>query len=307
MFNTIATDVGERMQYVAHKFNDTTMRFLLTYPGFLKPDVLSAATKAVIDRVDVLHASFVAKKSVPHWKINAQYETADYFTFEKVSQQPMERAKEIAVQPVEHAGKCQIRVALVEGTDGCIVVVRISHLISDGSDGVYLLNKLAESYRLIRQKGSADGLEVKHGNRSAVCTYSELGMKERLSLMKTPFSGVKTDYPFERPEAHGECCMLYTTIPAPVLDAARKKAKEEGASVNDLLMTACCRSYARATKRQGIMSLSSMIDLRRHCKNGRSEGLSNMSGALSTVLEVIPGSSFTEDLRIIARQTKEEK
>ena len=50
-----------------------------------------------------------------------------------------------------------------------------------------------------------------------------------------------------------------------------------------------------------------MVDLRQHCKGGVSEGLSNLSGGLSTTLEYVPGSSFADDLTEIARQTAEAK
>ena len=55
------------------------------------------------------------------------------------------------------------------------------------------------------------------------------------------------------------------------------------------------------------MSVSGMVDLRQHCKDGVSEGLANMSGGLSTTLEYVPGSSFVECLVAIARQTAEGK
>ena len=52
--HNINAGVGERMQYLAHEYNDTTIRFVLHYPGFLNPDILCAATAAVIEEVDVL-------------------------------------------------------------------------------------------------------------------------------------------------------------------------------------------------------------------------------------------------------------
>ena len=122
-----------------------------------------------------------------------------------------------------------------------------------------------------------------------------------------PFNGIKTDYPFADAAAHGPLRMLRCTISSEILEAARLKAKAAGATVNDLLLTACYCSYAETTGREGAMSISGMIDLRQHCKGGVSEGLSNMSGALSTKLEYIPGSTFEQNLKIISNQTNEAK
>lgn len=200
-----------------------------------------------------------------------------------------------------------MHVTQVNGSDSCAVVIRISHLVADGSDGKYLINKLAECYRMIEHTGSADGLDIKNGNRSALCIYNEISKKDLLSLMKTPFSGIKTSYPFASPNEHGIHRMLDLTIPSGIISAAKEKAKSHGASVNDLLLTACYRSYAKTLNYRGKMSINSMIDLRQHCKDGVSEGLSNMSGGLSTVLEYTDGSSFASDLKIISDQTSAAK
>lgn len=38
---------GERAQYLPHKSNDTTIRFVLNYPGPVDPDILSPVKKPV--------------------------------------------------------------------------------------------------------------------------------------------------------------------------------------------------------------------------------------------------------------------
>ena len=206
-----------------------------------------------------------------------------------------------------HKDQCQLQVTLVEGSKSCAVLVRISHLVVDGSDGKYLLNKLAESYRIIEEKQNSKEWKVKDGSRSSMNAYNDLGIRELLSLIKLPFNGVKTEYPFVSPTAHGPLRILRCTIPADMLSKARLKAKALDASVNDLLLTACYRSYAKTTGQEGEMRVAGMMDLRQHCKDGTSEGLSNMSGGLSTTLNYESGSSFTQNLAEIASQTKAEK
>ena len=72
--------VGERMQYLAHKYNDTTIRFILRYPGLLSSEILCIAADAVINKVDVLHSSFIANSQTCHWRVNADYQISDYFS-----------------------------------------------------------------------------------------------------------------------------------------------------------------------------------------------------------------------------------
>ena len=305
--HNINAGVGERMQYLAHKYNDTTIRFILHYPGFLSPDILCAATAAVIEEVDVLHASFIANSQSCHWRVNADYKVSDYFSILECDGDPVKIACGLAVQPVGHKDQCQFQITLVNGSESCAVLVRISHLVVDGSDGKYLLNKLAESYRIIEEDRDIAELVVKGGSRSAMNAYKELGLQEMKSLFKMPFSGVKTIYPFTDPKEHGALRMLRVTIPAETLGQARMKAKTVGASVNDLLLTACYRSYAKTNHLEGSISVSGMVDLRQHCKDGTSEGLANMSGGLSTTLEYVSCATFTDNLTEITRQTTEAK
>jgi len=303
MIHAISADVGECMQYLAHKYNDTTIRFILKYPGPLDPNILCSAAQAVIGNVDVLHASFIAKTNSAHWRVNAEYDVSDYFSLVDCDGDPAKYAEKIALEPVAHKAKCQLHVTQINGGDGCVIVVRISHLVVDGSDGKYLLNKLAESYRLIEETGTAEHLTVKNGSRSAMCTYKELSREELRSLMKKPFNGVKTEYPFASPDARGSRQMLHCTIPEDMLLAARQKAKHQGATVNDLMLTACCRSFTKNTNRKGTISISSMMDLRKHCKNGVSEGLANMSGGMSITLDYSEESDFEADLKNVVEQT----
>ena len=307
MANTIPAGVGERMQYLAHKFNDTTIRFILHYPGILDPDTLCAATGAVVASVDVLHSSFIANSQTCHWRINRNYTISDYFALCRCDGDPVKVASHLALQPVEHKDHCQFQVTLIQGNESSAVLVRISHLVVDGSDGKYLLNKLAESYRILEEHRNCASLDVKDGNRSAMVAYNHLGIREITSLFKMPITGVKTTYPFANPNDHGPLRMLRCTIPAELLGKARLKAKASGASVNDLLLTACYRSYAKTTGKYGPMSISGMMDLRQHCKDGVSEGLANMSGGLSTTLNYETDSSFSQNLADIANQTREGK
>lgn len=178
MHKTISAGVGERLQYIAHRYNDNTIRFVLSYPGFLDPDTLCAAARAVIGSVDVLHASYAAKGRRSYWRVCTDYRISDFFALAECEGDPMKVAGSIALQPIEHTGSCQMQVTLINGSDGCAVVVRISHLVVDGSDGKYLLNKLAESYRLIEQTGGASDLHIKNASDVASAAGSGQGLQQ---------------------------------------------------------------------------------------------------------------------------------
>lgn len=126
--------------------------------------------------------------------------------------------------------------------------------------------------------------------------------------MHNPTTGIKCPFPYPTQEA-GEKRMAYRIIPAEVMNAARIRAKRAGATANDLLLAACYAAYAACPGVDASMPLSvmSMMDLRRHCPGGDSEGLSNLSGALPTSLPDGIPTDFDTLLSTIAAQTQKEK
>lgn len=295
---------GERAQYLVHEFNDNTIRFVLNYRGLVQPEILCEATKALVESVDILHGTFFYDGVSAYWHINENVDQNLYFQYVPTAGDPRGTAYALAVLPVYPGDKVQMRCTLVQSSMESSVVLCISHLCVDGSDGKYLLGKLTEAYDLILENGSADGLEIKNGSRSPEKAYEKLGFKDKKSLLTNPLSTVEMKFPYPSEEL-GMVRMVHKNIPAEIMGAARKRGKQTGATVNDLLLTACYHAYAalQEVDASAAMSLTSMIDLRRHCKDGESEGLCNMSGALPTTLQNGICDTFEATLAEVVQQT----
>lgn len=295
---------GERAQYLLREHNDNTIRFVLEYPGIVDAEILSDAARALVMSVDVLHGTFFSDGTMAYWHINENLDQSSYFHHIAVAGDPGVTAESLALLPVYPEDRAQMYVTLVQSDTASAVVVRISHLVTDGGDGKYLLGKLAEAYNLIAQTGSAQGLEVKNGSRKPEQVYEKFSTKDMMAMLGNPLSAVKTEYPYPSQEP-GMIRLTKRAIPAERMTAARKKAKESGATANDLLLAALYRAYAQmeGVDAQSPMSVTSMMDLRRHCVDGESEGLCNMSGSLPTSLENGACGTFGETLAVIAEQT----
>ena len=295
---------GERAQFLLRDYNDNTIRFVLNYPGMVDPDILRKAVKAVVDRVDVLHGTFFSDGTMAYWHINEDVGETNYFHYVETEGDPARTAASLSLLPVYPEDKAQMYVTLVQSGEKSSVVIRLSHLVVDGGDGKYLIGKLAEAYNMILETGTADALIVKDGSRAPEKVYEKLSLSDMKELFGNPLSSVETAYPYPNAEP-GMARVTGRVIPAAVMSAARKKAKAVGASANDLLITAFYHAFAAM---EGVdasrpMSVSSMMDLRRHCVNGDSEGLCNMSGAMPTTLKNGCTGSFEDTLAEIVRQT----
>lgn len=291
------------MQYLAHDYNDNTIRFILHYPGIVDADILCKATKMLVDSVDILHGTFSANTMGAHWNINAEYEESSYFQFIETEGNPMVTACSLSLLPIIPEGKTQLRCSLVQSKTESAVVFNVSHLCVDGGDGKYLLGKLAEAYEIIYKKQHMC-LNVKNGSRAPEQIYGDISLKEYISLLKNPIPGVKSEIAFATDDP-GHICMMRVQISSEIMEKARNRAKAANATVNDLLLAATYHAYARMPEvsPNQPMSIMSMIDLRRHCKNGESEGLCNMSGSFPTVLHDGIGKEFADTLSMVAKQT----
>lgn len=299
---------GERAQYMLHEYNDNTIRFVLNYPGQVDPDILRLATKQIVEGADILHGTFCSDALSTYWNINEKVSDINYFQYVRTAGDPAVTAYSLSLLPIAPDGKVQLRTTLVQSDTASSVVVCISHLCVDGGDGKYLLGKLIEAYNLLLQEGTADRLEIKSGSRAPEQVYENLNFKEFMSLLNNPLSSVNTAYPYPSKDA-GMARIVHREIPASVMAEARRKAKESNATVNDLLVAAFYQAYASMPEvdETAAMSVTSMMDLRRHCKNGESEGLCNMSGSLPTTLEHGVREEFCDTLAEVTAQTRAAK
>ena len=296
---------GEKFQYLVHDFNDTTIRFVLNYEGHVDPCLLEQAVRAVVFSVDVLHGSFAVEKGHALWRIYDDIPQQAYFRHIPVEHNARESGYAQALHSVTAEEPVKLRCTLVQDSFVSSLVLCVSHLVADGGDGKYLLEKITEAYNLLAQTGTTDALEVKNGNRSPELLYAGLSKKEQLNLWHNPMPGTKNEFPFPD-AAPGTPRMIRRVIPRELMTAAREKARLSGLTANDLILAACYQAFAAVpevdeTKPIGV---TAMMDLRKHCPGGDSEGLTNMAGSLKTVMPEGVTGSFGETLAEIGRQTR---
>lgn len=296
---------GERSQYLVHDFNDVTVRFVLGYGGAVDAEILRNAVKAVLYSVDVLHGAFLVEKNRPYWRIYEEIPEELFFRHIRTDTDPMEMACQQAMIPVKPGEPVKLRCTLVECGERCAVVLCVSHTVADGGDARYLLGKVVDAYNRILETGTAEGLAVKNGSRSPEQLYANLSKKDQRKLWKNPMPGTKNVFPFVD-QGPGIPRMVRRVIPRRVMERSRERAKQDALTANDLILAACYQAFAEAdgVDRTKPISITAMMDLRKHCPGGDSEGLSNMAGSLKTVLWDGVTGSFCETLAEIGRQTR---
>lgn len=298
---------AEKAQYLVHEQNDTTVRFAVRYPGKISPEFMEEAVKTVVLGIDVLHASFKPRAVEAVWVVHEEVAPEDYFALVETTEDVMAVAEKILVKPVLPEDNAQPHGTLIQGAEDCVLVVRISHYVADGGDGKYLLEKLVEAYNLIAEERNTEKLALKNGSRSVFQVYKGLSFKEFTSAIKPTMSTEKTVFPFPE-EDSGYPQMVRKTLDNTLMQEIKVYRKKKNVTINDILLTAYSRAYVRlpGVDVRRPVNIMSMVDLRL-CKGGDSEGISNMAGSMSTVVQMEEGESFEETLKKIAEQTQRQK
>lgn len=299
------TEVGDQTQYLAHEFNDNTIRFVVKYPVPVDPRKLADAVKILVQRLTILHSSFNVGILGTKWIVNKTYEADNLTIASEVSGDVLSAARQAALHPIDFSGEVQIRCFLFYNEAESALTFLVGHMCADGRDAAYLLKKLTEIYNSLSAGESGDGVILKSGSRSINQCYA--GDSEMLSfdidrIVSGKSHEIKSAYRFLNEDA-GTPCMAECTVSGESVARCRKLA--ENATVNDVILAAYYRAYVRQMELSfdAPVGIASMMDLRRYIPEGDSAGVANFSGPISTSLPDGIGPDFQNTLSEVSRQT----
>ncbi|MCI8926658.1 MAG: hypothetical protein HFI96_02925 [Lachnospiraceae bacterium] len=299
------TEVGDQTQYLTRKFNDSTIRFILKYPCLLDGHLLSQAAQILVQRLTILHSSFHADLLGTRWITRKDYETDSLTVIEEIQGDVMDAAREAALHSIDYAGETQIRCYLFQNGSESALVFLVGHMCADGRDAAYLMKKLVEIYNSLLAGNSGQEVELKSGSRSVKqCRREdfEIFRHEFHKAQSGHRAAIKSEWHFAT-EGEGEPCLVQCLIPKETISSCRRLT--EGSSVNDVILAAYYRAYARqmALSEKTPVSIASMMDLRKYIPEGDSQGVANLSGPLNTSLPQGVGPDFSHTLRHVTQQT----
>ena len=280
----IKAEMRDRMQFLFRNYYDRMIHFYLKFQSPLDFKALSKAYKYIVDRVGVLHSSFVNNPITPYWKVNYDYSEEDIIVF-KQSDDPQKDAFEFLTQEISVKEKVQIKAALIRGADGSDTLVQVlNHMCMDGPDTKEFLMLVQKAYAQI-MAGQEPDVEVKNGDRShyqCYSLYNEEEKKKALGLYKN-VSMVKHQIKFpytKKDKKKDRSRILRRVIDTEKFARLKDMSKRAGVTLNDVLLVAYMRSLYRACNipDEQNVSVPCMVDLRRHIKGGKSFGFSNHIG-----------------------------
>lgn len=288
--------------------------------GKLDFEKLAKAVKLSVDEEPVLGCRFV-ESNPPYWK-RAENTDEGKFTSMESTDKPDTALKRFLDSPLDMDKDLQLKVRLIRSGDYDTLCVKINHICVDGAGAKEYLQILARIYsRLAGGEGDYVPTPRIGGRTDQDRLLKELGIGGPLTnlnrLAKDP--GIFKDsldpqylaprgvWPYPTLQ-RGSNSTRYSVakLPEGHVDILYLYAKERGATINDLLLTAFYRAMFRISRPlYGIpMDVSSTMDLRRYLPDRKTVALRNFSGGFFTKLARIKGEPFEETLARVVRITK---
>ena len=308
----LKAEMWDKVQYIFRNYYDGMIHCAIVYRGKVDETLLRRAIKLVVDKVDVLHSSFVAHPIDPYWRVNDDYTEEEMLdvVYGDVSH---EKIEELLVRHVDYRGKLQFKATLVkESGDKSVLCFVINHICCDGRDFIRLMGEICAAYRSLALYGAYKS-DIASGSRGAEQIYRDLPehVRKKARRLYKNISGtdIKTKFPFEQETEADKPHIARAKLSADVMSALKVRGKAEGYTVNDIYLAA----YFRAVKAFCSLSedcpaeITSMLDMRRYLKDGKTEGLTNLTSYMQCKLLSGIGRDMTDTLTRVAEALAPQK
>jgi len=304
----LPAELYDKVNYMCRRWMDRIARFEIEYDFIPNIRVLKTVLLCLIESAPVLHSKFIDNHIKPYWKVS-DYHIDDIFSVREAKD--MQRcADDFLLQDIPVKSNVQIKIALFFCEGKCRLCFIFNHMCMDGGGLKTFLNDLFRGYDSYIKNGTVD---VFHSDksRSHERVYDDMSEADRKKAQKL-FAAVsakdKHMLAFTNSNETDKKIFVRKKIAADIFEPARLKAKEYGATANDLI----CAAYIRAfydvsgcdeTERVGI---SSAVDLRRYMKHPENIGYTNHTAFTPCVVEA-KGKTMSDTLKSVTQSTAEAK
>ncbi|WP_010245556.1 condensation domain-containing protein [Acetivibrio cellulolyticus] len=294
-----STDV---MPAYAHDYGNYVARYgmgnfqiqvVMKLDGKLDFDMLSRAVRLSVDAEPVLGCKFV-EHNPPYFKRREDIDNSKLCIMEE-TENTEEALHKFLESPLDMDRDFMVKVKLIRSGENDTLVVKLNHTCSDGAGTKDYILLLSHIYSCLYKDGIYVPKPSVRSRADHEKAFKVLGIKHP-ELDPSVVESPKTVWPF-----HWKCGgekditpFVICQLPNGQLDILSKYAKERGATLNDLILTAFYRAMFKLTNPPyGIpMDMGVTIDLRRYLPDNKAEAIRNFSGGVVLRIARLFGEPF---------------
>ncbi len=302
----LPAELYDKVNYLCRRYMDRVARFYLCYDFVPDVKALQNAILALYAHAPVFHALFKPHPIKPYWLVT------DFTVDDVLSVIEADDLQAAAIafleQPVAIDSPSQMKIALVHNHQKSILVFRWNHMLMDGGGFKQFTADLCNAYNDCVQ-GKVP-TRFRTGTRAYDAVYADMpAVMQKKARQQIAGASVKEKrtLPFTKKDGSEQTHIVFHSVSAEVMQKAIAVAKQNGATVNDLMAAAYISAvYALAGDTDRPLHLSCAVDLRRYMKQPEKIGYTNHTTFMYACVPHL-GSSPLETLLAVSESNKQNK
>lgn len=297
------SDSSDIMPAYAHDFGNYVARYgmgnfqiqvVMKLDGKLDFDKLSRAVRLSVDAEPVLGCRFV-EHNPPYFKRLKDIDKTVFCSMEETDNLE-EAVHRFLESPLDMDHDPMVKVKLIRSGEYDTLGIKLNHCCSDGSGTKDYIHLLSHIYSCIDIENCV--YQPKPSVRSRKDhekIFGALGIKHpELDNSKAEFPKTVWPFPWKPGGRKDITSFVICKLPNGQLDVLSKYAKQRGASINDLILTAFYRAmFELSQPPYGVpMDIGLTVDLRRFLPDNKAEAIRNLSGGIVLRVARLPGEPF---------------
>ncbi|WP_292427181.1 hypothetical protein [Methanoregula sp.] len=262
----------DQFNYALQALGDQSMHMVIAFEGMLDERRLQEAASTVLSEIPVLGSRFV-DCGAPYWELLPETDR-DTLVCIHPSVDPHQDLPKVLAIPVDSAAGPQICIHLIRTKSSDTLCITVHHAVMDAHGLLACTRLLAECYRNPDYKTLPPTETIDRSLATVLAQFPETVLLCDRPAPEDPPAG------WAFPVGPGDCCtrdFAIRTLPASRLDAIKHAGKQQGATVNDVLLAAyfvaLCTTIGPSPGCPVPVMVS--IDLRRYLNGSRSVSPNN--------------------------------
>ncbi len=304
----LPTEMYDKVNLMCRKYMDRLARFEMDYDFIIDTEKFLNTAVCCLECVPCLHSQVINHPVAPYWRVS-DYKV-DQFVIVKETDDIEKARAEFFAREIPLKSNIQMNIGLFFSEGKTYVLFIWNHMCFDGGGFRMFWSDFCRNYSDYVNRGTSP-VNFRTGSRKYTDVYKDM-LKKKAKQAKKQFANVsprlKHRFPFENDNKEDSIIIVSRKIEEEYFSKARKYAKENGATVTDLLLASYIDAFAKiaGVSPDESVSVACATDLRRHMKTLSDIGYTNHVSFVHCALQK-KGNDLKETLKLVREKTQELK
>jgi NRPS condensation-like uncharacterized protein len=300
-----AAETWDLMQHLFARFNDHQAHCVIQLDAPIDVECLKRAVDQFIVIFPLLACRFVERPGHAYWE-DAHFTAEDIVVIKHSDEVDQEVQRIICMKTDEFRGP-QLRINVVRNGPRDTLCIVINHMLCDGTG----FKELLYLFSFLYSQPSEDAT-LKHTHypaaRHTLQVLRTFSVRQKLGIVAEKYDLSRHDNSLTLGLAGDRSTpfIVTRTLSRERFVALRAYAKQQGASVNDLILAAYMQALDKFLGGQPV-AIQCILDLRKYLPGEKTDRFCNLTSNLACAIDPAPGEAFEDTLMKVKQKMDAEK